>query len=257
MIYHQPDNSVGNYNYNSHLYTAQSYAPHFHKNLELQYVMRGEVSMSVNGSSVTARTGEAALVLSNQIHSFSVPADAQMWVAVFSGEYVPKFMSTVKGKQGDGFVFVLSGDIRRLIQEELIERESSLLMKKACFYAVCDGYLQSVTLEARHDKNDFLIGRLLDFVAQHYAEPLSLKELTALLGYEYHYCSRVLNKNYGIRFQQLVNRYRVEAALELLSATDLSITEIAARSGFQSIRNFNLVFKQHTGRAPGEYRRGD
>ena len=35
MIYHQPGNSLGNYNYNTYFYTGKEYAPHFHKNLEL------------------------------------------------------------------------------------------------------------------------------------------------------------------------------------------------------------------------------
>ena len=84
---------------------------------------------------------------------------------------------------------------------------------------------------------------MLDTIALHYNENISLKTLAEEFGYEYHYLSRLLNKGYGINFNQLLNNYRVEAATELLQTTKLTITEIAEKSGFQSIRNFNLVFK--------------
>ena len=127
-------------------------------------------------------------------------------------------------------------------------------MKKACFYAVCSEYLEKTELEERRDKSDFLMGELLDYIAVHYTENLNLKLLAEKFGYEYHYLSRLLSKNYNINFKELLNRYRMEKALELLQETDMSITEVAMKSGFQSIRNFNLIFKQSTGVSPNEYK---
>lgn len=52
-----------------------------------------------------------------------------------------------------------------------------------------------------------------------------------------------------------VRQQRVEQAKRLLATTDLPNTEIALRAGFSSASKLALVFKQHTGLAPGEYRR--
>ena len=41
-------------------------------------------------------------------------------------------------------------------------------------------------------------------------------------------------------------------ATDLLQHTDLSMSEIAFRSGFQSIRNFNRVYAEHTGNPPAK-----
>jgi transcriptional regulator GlxA family with amidase domain len=53
-----------------------------------------------------------------------------------------------------------------------------------------------------------------------------------------------------MHFSRYVNLFRVDAATELLQHTDLPITEIALQSGFQSIRNFNRVFLEITGKTP-------
>ena len=53
----------------------------------------------------------------------------------------------------------------------------------------------------------------------------------------------------------MLNQYRTSYALELLRDSDLSLTEIAFESGFQSIRSFDHVFRQSLGRSPKDFRK--
>ena len=255
MIYHQPGNSLGNYNYNTYYYSGKEYAPHFHKNLELICVLSGCISVTVNGKYYAVACDHWVLITANQIHSFQVPADAKIWVAVFSQDHVPAFVSALKNQQGVSAVFKPDSSVRTLVMDQLMQNPGSLLMRKSCFYAACDNYLNQTELEQKQEKASFLVGQLLDWIAEHYTENISLMQAAELFGYEYHYLSRLLNKNYAISFTALLSGYRVEHALQLLMHTDLPITEIASRSGFQSIRSFNLSFKKLTGVAPNEYRR--
>ena len=253
-IFHQPHNSKSNYNFNSTVYNETYWAPHFHRGLELIYVMKGTLSLTVQQMKKELSEGDFSLVLSNQIHSFQSSKESETLVVVFSEDFVPKFTSLTKGKQAKEISFKVSDSVAGLIKEYLTKEETSILMKKACFYAVCSEFLSQMELEERRDKSDFVMGELLDYIAEHYTENLSLKILAEKYGYEYHYLSRLLSKNYNINFKELLNRYRTEKALELLQETDMSITEVALKSGFQSIRNFNLIFKENTGVSPNEYR---
>ena len=250
MIFHQPGNSRGNFHHNTYTYSDREYTSHFHKNMELICVRKGSMSLTVEGRSYRVEQGAWALILSNQIHSFLIPADAVVWVAVFSEEYVSAFIAHMKGKQGVTPIFHPDASVADLIRCQLMDRKSSLLMRKACFYAACDDYLSKTELETRQEKTSFLVGQLLDWIAEHYTEDISLKQAAEIFGYEYHYLSRLLNKNYAISFTELLSGYRVEHAVQLLQTTNLSITEVAERSGFQSIRSFNLIFKKHTGMTP-------
>lgn len=52
-----------------------------------------------------------------------------------------------------------------------------------------------------------------------------------------------------------MNRLRVQHAVKLLQETELSVNEIAAASGFDSVIYFNRVFKRVRGVTPKEERK--
>ena len=56
-------------------------------------------------------------------------------------------------------------------------------------------------------------------------------------------------------FSMYLNHIRVNKAIDLIQNTDLSMTEIAMNCGFETIRNFNRVFKEIMGCTPSEYLR--
>lgn len=255
VIFHQDFNSLGNYNYNAFFYDNVGWPPHFHRNFELVHLLRGEVEMTVGSAQELLHGGDYALVLSNQIHAYRGKSDFLMWIAVFSEDFVPDFASYIADLQSRRFTFRFDSDpfSAALIRSRLIFGQSSVMMKKACFYAVCDRFLQTAELEERRSRNDFLICDLLDYVARHFTENITLKDAAERFGYEYHYLSRLLNRRYHIDFRALVNQYRVERAAELLRRGELPVTVAAMQSGFQSIRSFNYIFRELKGCAPGEY----
>lgn len=250
---HQLHNSKGNNNYNAFTYSGTDWATHFHKNPELIHVTNGSITLTVNENELTLMEGSWAMILSNQIHSFSIGEEATAWVAVFSEDYVPEFAAYIRDKQGSRVDFSLDDEVQSFVKENLVFGDPSVLTRKACLYAICDQYLKKVALEMRRTKNDSLICNVLDYVAAHYCENISLESVAEQFGYEYHYLSRLLNKSYNVRFKQLVNEYRVEHAISLLKEDGRSMTEISMICGFQSIRSFNEVFRSLTGYSPSQY----
>ena len=75
------------------------------------------------------------------------------------------------------------------------------------------------------------------------------------LVYNYSYLSSFFHKHFQMNFTDYVNHYRIQLAREYLSETDKNITEIADLCGFDTIRNFNRIFKKECEMTPGEYRR--
>ena len=66
MIFHQQNNSQGNYNYNLRIYKDIKYAAHFHKNYEFIYQIIGTTKLYVHNRQFEISKGQGALVLSNQ-----------------------------------------------------------------------------------------------------------------------------------------------------------------------------------------------
>lgn len=252
MIKHQAMNSKSNYNYNAYTYFNTDFSPHFHGNYELIYVISGKIRITVSGRSEQMGDGQCALVLAHQVHTIESLGNSHIWIGVFSQQFVPHFSSKIKDLEGSSSVFTLDDVTDAFVRDRLVYSDSSVMMRKACLYAVCDSFLNTVELEKRKSKNDELICQMLGYVEEHFKENITLSDLADHFGYEYHYLSRLLNNGYRINFSDTVNRYRVEHAVMLLEETDKSITEVALESGFRSIRSFNHIFKSIMGRSPSE-----
>ena len=253
MIY-QGHNSYGNNNYNAYTYGQYFWVPHFHKNIEWIYALRGKTTITVNETEKVLLQGECAVILSNQIHSVRSCEDSLAWIAVFSDDFVPEFAAFMKNKQGTTVSFFPDEETVPVFQSVMMGNPSELQLKSA-LYLICDQYQKHVTTEPCKNGNGPMICQILDYVTDHYAQDISLHQISELFGYEYHYLSRILNRDYKIRFKDFLNQYRVSLAIKLLHQSEKSVTDIAMECGFQSIRNFNHVFKCVTGKSPSEYKR--
>lgn len=60
----------------------------------------------------------------------------------------------------------------------------------------------------------------------------------------------------GQGFQEIKNEMRRDVAIELLSDTDVKMSEIANRLGFSELATFHRAFREWTGTTPGKFRSG-
>jgi AraC family transcriptional regulator, melibiose operon regulatory protein len=71
--------------------------------------------------------------------------------------------------------------------------------------------------------------------------------------------SQAVSKYYGLNFKQLINKYRVEFAMNLLDSREndmLKVEYIGLKSGFNSRPTFYSIFTSYTGLPPAVYRQG-
>ncbi len=84
---------------------------------------------------------------------------------------------------------------------------------------------------------------------------LTLPDLARLLNLSMRQTQRVLQANFGMTFSQKLADARMAAACQLLTGTDLTITEISEKTGFSSIEHFSAAFHRIMGCAPSRYRK--
>ena len=98
------------------------------------------------------------------------------------------------------------------------------------------------------------ITRARQFIAAHYREAISLAAVAAQAGMSrFHFC-KAFKRATGLHFTLYLARSRVEKAKNLLLNPNYRIGEIAYEVGFQSLTQFNRIFKHITGCSPTEYR---
>ncbi len=118
--------------------------------------------------------------------------------------------------------------------------------------------LRSIELskEAAQQLNSQL-DELVKNLKPHLDEDISLPKLAALLGVTTHQLSELLNIHKRISFYDFLNDLRYQESLHFLSIgeTELTIADIAYRSGFNNRNSFYKVFKEKTGLTPSQYKK--
>lgn len=87
------------------------------------------------------------------------------------------------------------------------------------------------------------------------SNPVSIRELSARFKTSETSLKTYFSSVYGCGISDYMKEKRLEKAKELLEATPLPISEVAARVGYQSQSKFSAFFKKQTGNTPLNYRR--
>jgi AraC family transcriptional regulator len=97
--------------------------------------------------------------------------------------------------------------------------------------------------------------RVLEYMATHLAQPMSLDTLAAVAGLGVRQFSRAFRASTGSSPHQYLLTQRVERAKALLSSsTPESLAGVALRCGFADQSQFTRTFVRHTGQTPAVYR---
>jgi transcriptional regulator GlxA family with amidase domain len=96
--------------------------------------------------------------------------------------------------------------------------------------------------------------RVHDHIDRHYAEPLTLGELAALVRMSKFHLVRAFRAAYGETPIRYLTRRRIERAQDLLRSANLTVTEVCMLVGFSSLGSFSAKFSELVGESPAAYR---
>lgn len=103
-------------------------------------------------------------------------------------------------------------------------------------------------------KNYNRMYKIVDYVIAHYRENLTLDKIAKMEFLSNAYLSRYIKETLGLTFSELVALTRCEDAERLLSATSMTVDQIASEVGFSSRQHLGTQFKRWFKRTPTEYR---
>ena len=115
-----------------------------------------------------------------------------------------------------------------------------------------------LTPEAAHQLDEQL-QQLVITHKPHLDENISLPKLASLLGVTTHQLSELLNIHKATSFYDFLNNLRHEESLRFLAndENELTIADIAYRSGYNNLNSFYKVFKEKTGQTPSQYKKSN
>ncbi|GGD57197.1 response regulator transcription factor [Paenibacillus nasutitermitis] len=118
-------------------------------------------------------------------------------------------------------------------------------------------YFQRVLAQIAGKKEDFssrLVFETKQEIEKRYADDLTLQMIADQLNVNYSYLSRVIKKETGKNFRDLLWEHRLKEATSRLIQTDMKTYEIAYAVGFKDVNHFGEIFKKRLGKTPTEFK---
>jgi AraC family L-rhamnose operon transcriptional activator RhaR/AraC family L-rhamnose operon regulatory protein RhaS len=99
------------------------------------------------------------------------------------------------------------------------------------------------------------VGRAAEYMRGHFTENVSVEVLAKKAGMSMSSLLRHFKRIHGVSPKRYLLTLKINHAAELLSGTDLSVSEAAFQSGFNDSNYFSREFRRLTGRPPLKYRK--
>ena len=128
---------------------------------------------------------------------------------------------------------------------EIIYKKRNVISQKTDLENVVDISLDPLI-------KDTTVLEMIDYIKNNYQEKISISDLSKDLAYSESMLNRKFKKEVHITFNEYLNRYRINKAIDLLKNSDYNITEIAYMCGYSSAKYFARVFKKYLGMSPSD-----
>ena len=259
-------------------YEERSYQAHWHSYGEIVLVGPGKTNVfEVNQNKYELIEGDFLLVWPMEMHAIIDADRKESLVIQFSNAFMNSLFDLQRIMHFYRNLHVLCINAHpqlvaglRIIAEKMKEiflsaapdRELRCCMLLMEFMLTLDQHREDFAPELRNGEpysyTDNVTRRIImvtDYIKNNLtADDLSQGAMAEMAGISRDYFSRIFRNVTGTNYSRWLNMIRLEKATELLADKQMTLTEIAMHSGFQSISSFNRVFHTEKGMSPGEYR---
>lgn len=256
----------------------QNFPFHYHDYVELNYMYNGSCRQIINHTTYTLTRGQVLLMDSNTIHTIEPLGEEDILINImipkeylnshffthFSSDSILLqffFNAITDGIEHDRFILFHSENEQRLhifFNELLCEWYNPSIVHKDILENLFSLVISELVIVYKNnygdsDAQNSKIIPMLRYIEQHY-KTCTLEEMSGFFALSPNYLSSLLKKHTGSSFKELVLRQRLQVSATLLLNSQLSITEVSQRVGFQNITFFYKKFYEKYNATPACYR---
>lgn len=258
---------LGRYHYTA---ARRALPEHRHRNaLEICYLVKGRQTYRVGETSYRLRGGDVFITFPGERHSTGGTPEEKgiLYWLILSAVPVKAGLLGLPEREGTQLMKQLLGLHKRHFRgssnnmKVLLDRFTRLYYQPNHPLKRCQlshhllGFLLEVLSSANGKQSIAQLKDLapaLTHIHRHLDEPISIPELAGLCGLSTARFKVRFREENGVPPGEYIQRARIQAAMQLLSESQLSITQIAFELGFSSSQYFASVFKRFTGSTPRE-----
>lgn len=246
---------------------------HWHDDIELIYILSGEMQYQINWETVTLTQGSGIFVNSRQLHyGFSQNRTESEFICIIlhplmlcstpgmEHQYVMPLMTNL------AFPFQLLDEktawqshILNAIQQIYDSKDTPdpELKIQSLFFLIWDELYSHAPKDQAPSKQSHQLSVLKDMVGymqKHYKEKISLEDIAAAGNVCKSKCCSLYRSYFNQTPISYLTGYRLKKGTDLLKNTDMSITEISYEVGFTGASYFTETFRKYYGCSPTRFR---
>lgn len=227
---------------------------HYHRSIELGFMVRGHAGYVVNEHIEYILTGEMSFIDSWDVHYFDISKGNETYTLLLGVDYlrdfyglygdaynVPYFDQALRDQETNKRVLALLREWEKKFDENdvLVNRGYVNLI----LAELAKGY--PVRLREQSKVEIGMVNSILEYVNQNYQKNISLDDVAKALGYGKNYCSKLFHNYIDQDFRNYVNGVRIEAAKRMMTENPgKRITDVAFDCGFSSLNTFYRAYKR-------------
>ena len=237
----------------AHKYKNLHNLPHWHMEHELVFVEDGNVEIMMDNDFFTLDVGMCAFIKSEEIHYIKSINASTVGVIKIDAKYVKHIVGDSNIKfpiYGDKYN--LKSTTTEICAELNNPQKFSSIIADAIVTRLIADIFRNENLSKQDSENpkiDTKYKELLEIISNNYTD-ITFDDAADFMCFSKPYFSKYFYRLSGMTFTQYINTLKISEAVRLLSEGELSVTEISESCGFNTIRNFNRVFKEYTGYTP-------
>lgn len=257
-------------------------AYHWHNEFEYSVLLCGELDYQIDGRHIRLCRGDAVFINANVMHMaaqvkecdnvimFTVSFLPSLFTGGRDGTMFRKYFQPILQSSMKGFLIEHSssegGDIVKLLHEiydlnvlnddnyemltlSLISRLWSLTLrymkKHSCEFI--SSYMKCADKKKAQE--------ILAYIHEHYAEDLQMNDIVLHTCISRSQCFRIFQQYTNKSPIEYLTEYRLAHAVNLLTETDRSITQIATECGFSNSSYFGKIFRKKYAVTPLQFRK--
>lgn len=243
---------------------------HWHEYIEIIYLLSGSMTAVIQAETYHMKKHDIMIINSNDLHMTQVPSEETSYILLqipeselhrllsnpdtlhFHTYIAPDHQS--QGRPHPGFYLM------EMLREYNRKEDGYQLIFTARLYELL--YCLYHDYSNRMEKKPHTIGRdihrvtqVMDWIHQHYREPITLNEAADSLGLSREYFCRIFKKYTGQTFLEYLNAERAMHLYEALRKSDQNITLLMEENGITNYKVFMRSFKKIYGNTPQKIRK--
>ena len=251
--------------------SVREYPLHWHNSVEIIYVLRGMVNISIDTDNYSIFENEIEIINTNESHRIHSDEDNLVLIFHIDSSFLEKYYkdiyniffytNTSKEDSQEGEEYLILKKLLAEILCEMVQRQEdydeeieSIVIK--LLFHIINNFHYLISGEGDLSKEQFdRYHRISKYIFSNYNNNITLQDIAKKEFLSPDYLSHDFKNATGYSFTDLLNLTRVEEAMKLLLDSNMSLTEISEEVGFSHTRYLNKHFKNYYHLTPLQFRR--